>query len=675
MKRNLAALSVVVLMIGSVLVLGAKGKGGQVPGRLSPSNGSTSHAQNVSDEVGNLTLSMRPGPPEKIPVPLEPGPNSIERVLLVLVEEGSSGQLGEYCEVLERSSFVDNLYYVRANATDIGRLRTLPFVVMMTDGKGLGIFASYLKDGFREKRDEILETMGYGDLVDDVNREQVEEQARRSGKEDVGSFSDYITPQDEAILDAVNHLDRTAEAVYDWVTTRMLWISDMELFGVEERWLTSGECLVQTPDMPPVTGWIKSDCEEQANTLVSMLRAAGLGPEVVRVVLGLVSFQGIEGGHAWVEVLTDDGWLALDPTSGGYIKDGAVNEREALDFGFFAASSYPESERWYEYNDVYYRDYLGGEEMAPVQWEVFPVTVESLLKGELRDVENAADMEGPPTDLPVDLEKLKNMKGLLFGRGSRLAYREGAETVLSWVASDEAAGYAIYAADSIEGFDFSAPNDQVGNSTQVWKDTSATDARYYVVREMGADGEIIQNFQVAGIFDKHLDRGWNIVSFPYEVGFTASSLLEQIGEAATSVARRSGDGSLYEHYVVDPGSGVGFGGDFDIVRDEAYYVWLESEVNVTLSGIVEYNTSVLTELDAGRWNLVGKPSFSAGNISETFSNLSNETEIVQIARRRPDGSFEFYIEGFTSSEFFIQPSEGYYVWVSRNTTWAVERKL
>ncbi len=699
MKRNAVALALCLFMLGSVLALGAKGNGAAPasglagpPEGLPPGTGNAGDGQNdendENDENGEDQTgdggSARRGPPDNLPVPVdlddlpipvEIGSAGVDRILLVLVQEGTSQEeLGKHCEVLDSSDIIANLYYVKVDAAQIGKLRTLPFVLMMTDSRGVGIFASYLKESFRERRDEILEAMGYGEAVDGLAREDVEKKSRETVAEGVSPFSEYVTPQDAAVLQALENLDHSPEAIYDWVASMILWISDRELLDAEERWLMPGECLSHTPGMPPIIGSIKSDCEEQANTLASMLRAAGLGPEMVRVVLGKVSFQGIEGGHAWVEVLTGDGWLAVDPTSGGWIKDGTLNDRNPLNFQFFAAFPYPETERWYEYNDLYHRDHLGRKQIAPVQWDVSPATIESLLTGELRDLEKAAG-QIPRPDLPVDLDKLRSMKGLLFGTGSRLAYREGVETILSWVPSDEAAGYAIYAADSVEKLDFSAPNDQVGNSTQVWKDTSATDARYYVVRQISPEGEILEDLQVAGLFQRHLGKGWNIVSFPYETDFTASSLLEQIGGAATSIARRSADGGLYEQYIVDPISGVGFGRDFDIVRDEAYYVWLQSEADVTLSGVVDYSTSVSIELKAGRWNLVGKPSFTAATISETFSDLSGGAEIAQVARRMPDGSFEFYIEGFTSTEFLVEPAEGYYVWVSRDTTWTVHREL
>ena len=82
-------------------------------------------------------------------------------------------------------------------------------------------------------------------------------------------------------------------------------------------------------------GRVASDCEEQANTLASILRARGVKAEDVRVVLGKVNFEGSIGGHAWVEVFEDGMWIPLEATSGDYWDDERVVESEGLPFCLF----------------------------------------------------------------------------------------------------------------------------------------------------------------------------------------------------------------------------------------------------------------------------------------------------------------------------------------------------
>jgi len=134
-------------------------------------------------------------------------------------------------------------------------------------------------------------------------------------------YQDYVTPFDSAVRhlsDGVNGKIAAYRAAVGWV-----WVSDATLNGVDEKWLVPHVFLVDTPnyDTNPAKPREASDCEEQANTLVSLLRAEGVEAEDVRVVLGLVNFGGDEGGHAWVEVYENDKWLALEATSGPYYDD------------------------------------------------------------------------------------------------------------------------------------------------------------------------------------------------------------------------------------------------------------------------------------------------------------------------------------------------------------------
>lgn len=53
------------------------------------------------------------------------------------------------------------------------------------------------------------------------------------------------------------------------------------------------------------------------NTLASLLIASGeYNESSVRVALGYVNFDGVTGGHAWVEVYEDGACFPLDATMG-----------------------------------------------------------------------------------------------------------------------------------------------------------------------------------------------------------------------------------------------------------------------------------------------------------------------------------------------------------------------
>jgi len=180
----------------------------------------------------------------------------------------------------------------------------------------------------------------------------------------------YVTPKDPAVTSLaqgiLNPLDIYQEAV-SWV-----WVAEETLNRVEEKWLKPNEFIVDTPSYAtnPVRGKIASDCSEQANTLVSLFRAAGFSAEYVRVVLGEVDFDGEVGGHAWVQFYQDGVWVDLDPTSGPYWDDATKKlvASDGLPWNYFKFFPFPVNEVWVYYNDLYYYDVETKQGTAPKIW-------------------------------------------------------------------------------------------------------------------------------------------------------------------------------------------------------------------------------------------------------------------------------------------------------------------
>ena len=109
----------------------------------------------------------------------------------------------------------------------------------------------------------------------------------------------YVTPKDqaiEALADQINGVLDAYEVAVQWT-----YVSEQKLNHVADQWLTPHRFLIETPHSPsnPVKGQEASDCEEQANTLASLIRAEGIGPEEVRMALREVTFNDVETGHAW----------------------------------------------------------------------------------------------------------------------------------------------------------------------------------------------------------------------------------------------------------------------------------------------------------------------------------------------------------------------------------------
>lgn len=197
---------------------------------------------------------------------------------------------------------------------------------------------------------------------------------------DVSELREYVTPYADAVQDYLEDEDlNDAEDIYE-AAVSWIWVSDSTLTGQQETWLTPTEFLEETPDYDsnPVPGEIVSDCEDQANTLASLLIGSGEYDESeVRVAIGLVNFGSGTGGHAWVEVYEDGEWFPVDATVGPYYDDDLEevvypDDYEDIDFDYFQDEDYTVVQLWYYYNNEYYLDVTSGRGDAPDSWNDSP---------------------------------------------------------------------------------------------------------------------------------------------------------------------------------------------------------------------------------------------------------------------------------------------------------------
>lgn len=189
---------------------------------------------------------------------------------------------------------------------------------------------------------------------------------------DCEMYQSFITPDNEVIVKLAASLS-SIEEIYteanDWV-----YVSDPLLNATDDKWLTPHEFLSETPSYPanPVPGLVVGDCEEQANTTVSLLRAFGVSPENVRVVLGNVSVsKNIIRGHVWVELLVNDKWMALDPSQGNQWNEnfGQLMADKGKIFDYYYHTTYPVPSITAYYNDIYYLDVRNNRGNAPESWK------------------------------------------------------------------------------------------------------------------------------------------------------------------------------------------------------------------------------------------------------------------------------------------------------------------
>jgi hypothetical protein len=248
---------------------------------------------------------------------------------------------------------------------EIQKLKQNTCVVRTFKPSELSQHIEAIKSEFDAARDEKFQEWEIKRVIEQEDvTENVKEYLQDKHKEETlpdttqSEYQLYVTPDADTVQELVEDLDDIQD-IYDEALS-WVWVSEEYLNGEREYWYTPEEFLTITPtlDTNPSPGDYASDCSEQANTLASLLIAAGYGEENVRVVLGLVDFDGSVGGHAWVEIYEDGMWLPLEATAGAYYYEDSDRVREAANvpYDYFQHHSYPVVEVWYYYNNAYYMD-------------------------------------------------------------------------------------------------------------------------------------------------------------------------------------------------------------------------------------------------------------------------------------------------------------------------------
>lgn len=219
-----------------------------------------------------------------------------------------------------------------------------------------------------ELKKTIRDVVEVHQLLDYMNEEEWDVQPGQTSV-----FQQFVTPNDKIVKELSDGI--SAQEAYDFAVD-WVWVSDNILHKKTEKWLFPDEFLSGTPDYStnPIPGKAVSDCSEQANTLVSILRASGVSSEDVRVVIGKVNFDENIGGHAWVEIKEDGKWMVLDPTCGSYYDEEGktLKSRNGVNYYYWKYHPYPVEEIWAYYNDMYFTD--ENEEVASgwsTQYDVF----------------------------------------------------------------------------------------------------------------------------------------------------------------------------------------------------------------------------------------------------------------------------------------------------------------
>jgi hypothetical protein len=256
----------------------------------------------------------------------------------------------------------DYYEFITVESSDLTPYLADTTVVKIADQKNIPQFVEYAKQVLKAEAQETIKTLELKKSTTDVSEipaliTYMEEDHWDVQAGQTSRYQQFVTPTDSVIktLSAGKSTKELYELAVDWV-----WVSDPTLHGTAEKWMLPAEFLSATPGYHtnPVSGVAASDCSEQANTLVSLLRASGVAADDVRVVLGEVDFDGTIGGHAWVEIKDQGNWLVLDPTCGPYYDDAthALKNRNGVSYEYWKYHPYPVKEVWAYYNDVYFTD-------------------------------------------------------------------------------------------------------------------------------------------------------------------------------------------------------------------------------------------------------------------------------------------------------------------------------
>ncbi len=227
--------------------------------------------------------------------------------------------------------------------------------------------------------------------VNSTDRYVEEESAKDAGvtlsEGQISYYQAFVTPNDTAVQAIAS--GKQPQAIYQEAVS-WVWVPDIILNNQEEKWLSPHYFLTQTPKLAtnPVKGKIASDCESQAYTLVSALRASGIPAEEVRVVTGQVNFGGVTGGHAWVELYdkNSQSWFQLEPTSGNYYdsETGKLVISSGLPFEYFKTYKYPSVQIWTYFNDKYFFDNNRRQGNAPDSWLTQEIQVKKAPEREIQ---------------------------------------------------------------------------------------------------------------------------------------------------------------------------------------------------------------------------------------------------------------------------------------------------
>lgn len=264
----------------------------------------------------------------------------------------------------------DNGYIIEFPVTEMGKIASSEFTMKVVDRHSIKEVREQEQLEIREQyqeakieREELEVTPTEIKEAKEIAIIELEKQGVVITETAGNPFSWYFTGEDNLPVTT------TPEEAFS-VASGIVYIHDIDLWGVNEKWIPATNVFTETPTLATnPTSLPVSDCEEHAIVLVKLLREQGMEATSTRVVTGLVEINDEKYGHAWVQILNEDSmWQNVEPTSGTYIENGELIPASSIPYNYYENREYPAVEIWSYFNDEYYVDNDGGN--APADWEI-----------------------------------------------------------------------------------------------------------------------------------------------------------------------------------------------------------------------------------------------------------------------------------------------------------------
>lgn len=158
-------------------------------------------------------------------------------------------------------------------------------------------------------------------------------------------------------------------------------------------------------------------------------------------------------------------------------------------------------------------------------------------------------------------------------------------------------------------------------------------------------------------FTLTLMQGWNLVTLPLDLTYTAESLGQFIG--ADTITQYDGTSQKYIGHII--GTPID---DFNIDLGMGIFVYVTSDVNVTFSG---NSTGAFSRNTYSGWNGLGWPDQDPILASELGDEITGTDTVARFLAHNQ--TWESHIMGAPANNFTINLGDGVFVFTNTNSTW------